>query len=89
MLNNLYYPRKDKRHQQALLKKLAILLKEYEEDFFDSITRYIFKDFVAKETMLNNLYYPIKVKHHQRALLKKLAILLKEYEEDFFDSITR
>ena len=39
MLNNLNHPTKVKRHQQALLKKLAILLKEYEEDFFDSITR--------------------------------------------------
>ena len=39
MLNNLYYPIKVKRHQQALLKKLTVLLKDYEEDFFDSITR--------------------------------------------------
>ena len=39
MLNNLNHPTKVKRQQQALLKKLAILLKEYEEDFFDSVTR--------------------------------------------------
>ena len=39
MLNNPYYPIKVKRHQQALLKKSAILLKEYKEEFFDSITR--------------------------------------------------
>ena len=39
MQNNLNHPTKVKRHQQALLKKLAILLKEYEEDFFDSVTR--------------------------------------------------
>ena len=39
MQNNLNHPTKVKRHQQALLKKLAILLKDYEENFFDSITR--------------------------------------------------
>ena len=39
MQNNLNHPTKVKRHKEALLKKLAILLKEYEEDFFDSITR--------------------------------------------------
>ena len=39
MPNNLYHPTKVKRHTEALLRKLAILLKEYEEDFFDSITR--------------------------------------------------
>lgn len=37
--NNLNHPTKVKRHQEMLLKKLAILLKEYEEDFFDNITR--------------------------------------------------
>lgn len=39
MQNNLNHPTKVKRHQEMLLKKLAILLKEYEEDFFDNITR--------------------------------------------------
>ena len=39
MKNNLNHPTKVKRHQEALLKKLALLLNEYEEDFFDSITR--------------------------------------------------
>lgn len=39
LLKNLDYPTKVKRHKEVLLKKLAILLKEYEEDFFDSITR--------------------------------------------------
>lgn len=39
MQNNLNHPTKVKRHKEALLKKLAILLKEYEDDFFDSITR--------------------------------------------------
>lgn len=39
MNNNLNHPTKVKRHQEILLKKLAILLKEYEEDFFDNITR--------------------------------------------------
>lgn len=39
MHNNLNHPTKVKRHQEILLKKLAILLKEYEEDFFDNITR--------------------------------------------------
>ncbi|WP_314406134.1 hypothetical protein [uncultured Gemella sp.] len=39
MHNNLNHPTKVKRHQEMLLKKLAILLKEYEEDFFDNITR--------------------------------------------------
>lgn len=39
MQNTLNHPTKVKRHQQALLKKLALLLSEYEEDFFDSITR--------------------------------------------------
>ena len=39
MQNDLNHPIKVKRHKEALLKKLAILLKEYEEDFFDSITR--------------------------------------------------
>lgn len=39
MQNNLNHPTKVKRHQEILLKKLAILLKEYEEDFFDNITR--------------------------------------------------
>ena len=39
MNNNLNHPTKVKRHQEMLLKKLAVLLKEYEEDFFDNITR--------------------------------------------------
>ena len=39
MQNNLNHPTKVKRHQEMLLKKLAIFLKEYEEDFFDNITR--------------------------------------------------
>ena len=39
MHNNLNHPAKVKRHQEMLLKKLAVLLKEYEEDFFDNITR--------------------------------------------------
>ena len=39
MHNNLNHPTKVKRHQEMLLKKLAVLLKEYEEDFFDNITR--------------------------------------------------
>ena len=39
MQNNLNHPTKVKRHQEMLLKKLAILLKKYEEDFFDNITR--------------------------------------------------
>ena len=39
MQNNLNHPTKVKRHQEMLLKKLAILLKEYEEDIFDNITR--------------------------------------------------
>ena len=39
MKNNLNHPTKVKRHQEALLRKLALLLNEYEEDFFDSITR--------------------------------------------------
>ena len=39
MHNNLNHPTKVKRHQEMLLKRLAILLKEYEEDFFDNITR--------------------------------------------------
>lgn len=37
--NNLNHPTKVKRRQEALLKKLAILLTEYEQDFFDNITR--------------------------------------------------
>ena len=39
MHNNLNHPTKVKRHQEMLLKKLAILLNEYEEDFFDNISR--------------------------------------------------
>lgn len=39
MHNNLNHPTKVKRHQEMLLKRLAILLKEYKEDFFDDITR--------------------------------------------------
>ena len=39
MQNKLNHPTKVKRHQEMLLKRLAILLKEYEEDFFDNITR--------------------------------------------------
>ena len=39
MHNNLNHPAKVKRHKEMLLKKLAVLLKEYEEDFFDNITR--------------------------------------------------
>ena len=37
--NNLNHPTKVKRRQEVLLKKLAILLTEYEQDFFDNITR--------------------------------------------------
>ena len=39
MHNNLNHPTKVKRHQEMLLKKLATSSKEYEEDFFDNITR--------------------------------------------------
>ena len=39
MLNNLYYPIKSKTSSASTAEKLAILLKDYEENFFDSITR--------------------------------------------------